>query len=108
MVEEIKSEICFAPWKVPDLYPNGRIDFCGCFVKTFNIKEYITNDYVDRDEILNFPKYMIIRNRMMYDDYQGCLLCCSMNNCKMEYDQCMNIAMIEKIYRNNIKTNHFS
>jgi hypothetical protein len=78
------KKICFAPWQEIDLYPTGRMDFCGWFEKTLNIKDYIIDDNVNWDEILNSSEYKIIRNNMLNGNYEGCLACCPMNSCNTE------------------------
>ena len=80
-------EICFAPWNEIDLYPNGRMDFCGWFDPTLNIKNFIQTDstgkeFVDWNKILNSFDYVSARYRILRDDFRGCQVCCPMNSVK--------------------------
>lgn len=80
-------EICFAPWNEIDLYPNGRMDFCGWFEETLNIKNFIqTSDdgktFVDWEKVLNSFQYASARKRILNDDFRGCQVCCPMNSIK--------------------------
>ena len=80
-------EICFAPWNEIDLYPNGRMDFCGWFEETLNIKNFIQTDadgknFVDWEKVLNSFQYASARKRILHDDFRGCQVCCPMNSIK--------------------------
>lgn len=80
-------EICFAPWNEIDLYPNGRMDFCGWFEETLNIKNFIQTDadgknFVDWEKVLNSFQYASARKRILNDDFRGCQVCCPMNSIK--------------------------
>ena len=80
-------EICFAPWNEIDLYPNGRMDFCGWFEETLNIKNFIQTDadgknFVDWEKVLNSFQYASARKRILHDDFRGCQVCCPMNSVK--------------------------
>ena len=85
-------EICFAPWNEIDLYPEGRMDFCGWFQPTLNIKNFIRvkggKEFVDWDEILNSYEYVAARYRILRGDYEGCMLCCPMNSIKNPVEAC--------------------
>ena len=80
--QESDREICFAPWNEIDLYPDGRLDFCGWFEPTLNIKDFIKNNSVDWDKILNSFEYASARYRILHDDFRGCQVCCPMNSVK--------------------------
>ena len=85
--EDSDREICFAPWNEIDLYPDGRMDFCGWFEPTLNIKKFISVDssgkeFVDWDKILNSFEYASARYRILNDDFRGCMDCCPMNSVK--------------------------
>ncbi|MBQ4495375.1 MAG: hypothetical protein II968_06365 [Selenomonadaceae bacterium] len=80
-------ELCFAPWNEIDLYPDGRLDFCGWFEPTLNIKNFIQHDaagkeFVDWDKVLNSFEYASARYRILHDDFRGCQVCCPMNSVK--------------------------
>ena len=84
---EADREICFAPWNEIDLYPDGRLDFCGWFEPTLNIKNFIERDadgkeFVDWERILNSFEYASARYRILHDDFRGCQVCCPMNSVK--------------------------
>jgi len=76
------TDICFAPWKELDLYPDGRLDFCGWFERTLNLHDFLENDIVDWDKILNSFEYMSARKRMLQGNFRGCQDCCPMNSSK--------------------------
>lgn len=82
--ENTEKPICFAPWNELDLYPNGRIDFCGWFEETINIKDYIDaeNNYLNWDAVFNSFEYISARYRILHDDFRGCQSCCPMNSVK--------------------------
>ena len=85
--QESDREICFAPWNEIDLYPDGRLDFCGWFEPTLNIKNFIRRDvdgkeFVDWDKILNSFEYASARYRILHGDFRGCQVCCPMNSVK--------------------------
>lgn len=86
------SEICFAPWNEIDLYPEGRMDFCGWFHETLNIKDFIQikdgKEFVDWDEILNSYEYVAARYRILHGNYEGCQTCCPMNSIKNPVEAC--------------------
>jgi hypothetical protein len=80
------KDVCFAPWNEIDLYPDGRLDFCGWFEPTLNIKDFIRaengREFVDWNEILNSFEYASARYRILHDDFRGCQVCCPMNSIK--------------------------
>lgn len=81
------KEFCFAPWNEIDLYPDGRLDFCGWFEPTLNIKNFIQHDsngreFVDWEKILNSFEYASARYRILHNDFRGCQVCCPMNSVK--------------------------
>ena len=43
-----------------DFYPNGRLDFCGWHVPTLYFPDYIKNDKVDWNEIINQKNFRFI------------------------------------------------
>ena len=72
--------LCFAPWKELDLYPNGRLDFCSWYAPTLDLKSYIECGKVDWDEVMNSYEYMRGRYRVLLGDYDECQDCCPMND----------------------------
>ena len=78
------KSVCFAAWSELDLYPNGRIDFCGWYRPTLNIKDYIKDDMLNWDDILNSNEYKICRRNILNDNFQGCMSSCPMNSCTSE------------------------
>ena len=85
-------EICFAPWNEIDLYPDGRMDFCGWFQPTLNIKNFIRKkngkEFVNWDEILNSYEYISARYRILHNNFEGCQVCCPMNSVKNPVESC--------------------
>ena len=75
------QRLCASPWKMIDLYPTGRLDFCGWFQRTLNFYNYIEDGAPDWNEILNSPAYMMYRSHILKGDYTGCMTCCPLNNC---------------------------
>ena len=86
-IEKEGKKVCFAPWNELDLYPNGRMDFCGWFRETLNIKNFIKDDKVDWDAVLNSEEYIACRYNIMHDNYDGCMPECPMNDCKLPITQ---------------------
>lgn len=76
------KEICFAPWNEIDLYPDGRLDFCGWFERTLNIKNFIRDGVVDWERVLNSFEYASARYRILRGDFRGCQVGCPMNSIK--------------------------
>ena len=72
--------ICFAPWKELDLYPDGRLDFCGWYVPTQNLRQFVQDDWLDWNEVMNSYEYMRGRYKILREDYDECLACCPMND----------------------------
>jgi hypothetical protein len=81
MVEICGKKVCFAPWKEIDLYPNGRLDFCGWYKETLNLRDFIVNDSVNWDRILDSPEFKTIRHNIWNGCFDGCQVCCPMNSC---------------------------
>lgn len=90
--EHCGREMCFAPWNEIDLYPDGRMDFCGWFQPTLNINNFIRNDggkeFVNWDEIINSYEYVAARYRILHEDFAGCQVCCPMNSVKNPVEPC--------------------
>ena len=76
------QQMCFAPWGEIDLYPSGRMDFCGWFEPTLNLQDFIENDRVDWNVVLNSFPYMAARKRILHGNFRGCQVCCPMNSVK--------------------------
>lgn len=70
------KKICESGWNMLDFYPNGRLDFCGWHVPTLYFPDYIKNDKVDWNEIINSENFRIYRANMLSGDYSGCMTCC--------------------------------
>lgn len=97
------KDYCFAPWNEIDLYPDGRLDFCGWFEPTLNIKNFIQCDsdgceFVDWEKILNSFEYASARYRILRDDFRGCQVCCPMNSVK---------SPVEPVTKYNVDRSHF-
>lgn len=80
--QDTDKNICFAPWNEIDLYPDGRMDFCGWFQPTLNIKNFIQNNSVDWEKIINSYEYVSARYRILHENFRGCMTCCPMNSVK--------------------------
>lgn len=76
------QQMCFAPWGEIDLYPSGRMDFCGWFEPTLDFTKYIEDNSVDWEKILNSFAYMSARKRIAHGNFRGCQTCCPMNSVK--------------------------
>lgn len=72
------KKVCFAPWKEIDIYPSGRIDFCGWTAETLNIRDFICDEEVDWERLLNSPEYKAGRKGVFEGTYSGCMECCPM------------------------------
>ena len=75
------KKLCFAPWKELDLYPNGRLDFCGWYIGTQTIDRFLAKDGYTLDwfEVINSYIMMRERYRIINEDYDRCQTCCPMN-----------------------------
>lgn len=80
--QDTDKNICFAPWNEIDLYPDGRMDFCGWFQPTLNIKNFIQDNSADWEKILNSYEYVAARYRILNENFRGCQSCCPMNSVK--------------------------
>lgn len=69
---------CASPWEMIDIYPTGRMDFCGWFINTLNIYDFIESGVPDWKEIMNAIEYMVYRKHILSDNYKGCLGSCPM------------------------------
>ena len=75
--EDIHGRIlCRNAWKMIDLYPSGRLDFCGWHVPILFLQDHIKNGLVDWDEIINSEMFRRYRAMMIDGDYSGCMDCC--------------------------------
>lgn len=73
------KRICKMPWNGIDLYPSGRVDFCGWHVPILNLYDFIENDAVDWNRIINSKEYKTFRSNILHDDYSGCMKNCPYN-----------------------------
>lgn len=78
-VEHNGENICFAPWQELNLYPNGQIDACCWANPMANINDYVVDGAVDWEQLINSYKYMSMRKKMLFKNYQDCMACCPMN-----------------------------
>lgn len=76
------QQMCFAPWGEIDIYPSGRLDFCGWFEPTLNLNDFVEENQVDWEKILNSFEYMAVRKRIAHGNFRGCQVCCPMNSIK--------------------------
>ena len=74
--------MCFAPWGELDLYPDGRLDFCGWFERTLDLHDFLADGKVDWEAALNSYEYMAARKRILCGNFRGCQVCCPMNSVK--------------------------
>mgnify|MGYP002623058515 CR=1 FL=1 len=71
--------VCSNPWRMIDLYPTGRIEFCGWYEpKTLDFNNFIHDGKVNWEEIYNHPWFRFGRNEVMNGCYWGCMKCCPM------------------------------
>lgn len=70
------KQVCKAAWKVLDVYPNGRMDFCSWHVPTLYLPDFIKDDKVDWESVFNSKEYCTCRCNMLKGDYTGCMKCC--------------------------------
>lgn len=71
--------VCKAPWNEIDLYPNGRLDFCGWHCPTLSLYDFIEDDTVNWEKIMDSEEYQRCRNNMLHGSYTGCMKCCPYN-----------------------------
>ena len=80
MIGKGGKRVCFAPWKQIDIYPSGRIDFCGWIRETLNIRDFIYGETVDWEKLLNSSEYKAGRKGVLEGNYPGCMECCPMKS----------------------------
>lgn len=79
-IEFGKCTVCKAPWNEIDLYPNGKLDFCGWHSTGLNLYDFIENDGgVDWEKIINSLEYQKRRYNILHGSYAGCMKCCPYN-----------------------------
>lgn len=76
----LDCKTCWAPWKLIDIYPNGRLDFCSWHKPTLYFPDYIDGDKFDVDNIINSEEFRTYRANMLNGDYDGCMKCCPIIN----------------------------
>lgn len=78
------KQVCCCPWSFIDLYPTGRLDFCGWVRESLNIKNFIKDGKVQWNEILESKEYREERKHFLENNYsccqKGCPLICSTDN----------------------------
>ena len=67
---------CISPWKMLDLYPNGRMDFCGWTVPVSFLQDHINGNRLDVDGLINSYEFRTHRANMLNGNYDGCMKCC--------------------------------
>ena len=78
---EIVGKVCCpAPWHELDLKPNGNLRICGWHIRGINIKDFIRNNTVDWDEILDHPHLRLMRQDVLCGNYDYCMKCCPLNS----------------------------
>jgi len=78
----LERGMCFAPWGELDLYPSGRLDFCGWFEPTLSFEDYLVDGHIDFESLFNSFAYMSARKRILRGNFRGCQVCCPMNSVK--------------------------
>lgn len=91
------KERCFAPWGELDIYPDGKLDFCGWYQHTININDFIKDGVLDWNEVINSYEYMYERKAILNGDYIKCLPCCPMNDSKNPVVDIFKYSMTNKM-----------
>ena len=68
--------VCASPWKMIDLYPNGRMDFCGWTAPVSFLFDNIKDKRLDVDRLINSEEFRKYRANMLNGNYKGCMTCC--------------------------------
>lgn len=70
------KKVCAMGWNALDLYPDGRLDFCGWHIPTLYFPDYVKDEQVDWNAVINSEEFQIYRENMLNGDYSGCMSCC--------------------------------
>jgi sulfatase maturation enzyme AslB (radical SAM superfamily) len=73
------QDICFAPFRSLDIYPNEVFECCSWISPRFNLRAAISNDSVDWDKEYNSTKMKMLRKDMLEGRYNICQSCCPLN-----------------------------
>ena len=71
---------CPAPWKELDLQPDGNLKICGWHTRGINIKDFIKNDTIDWEKLLDHPHLRLMRQDVLCGNYDYCMECCPLNS----------------------------
>lgn len=72
-------KVCANPWRMIDLYPTGRLEFCSWYEpRTLDFNDFIHDGKVDWEKIYNHPWFKFGRNEVINGCYWGCMKCCQM------------------------------
>ena len=74
------KNICFAPFKELDIYPDAKAEVCGWVIPRINLKKEIKNNYINWDKLFNSIKMKQIRYDMLNNNFRLCQKCCPLNS----------------------------
>lgn len=74
------KNLCFAPFKEIDIYPNGTLECCGWITPRIQLKDWIKENQINWDELFNSSEMKEIRCKMLNDDFSLCQKCCPLNS----------------------------
>jgi uncharacterized protein (DUF2461 family) len=69
-------DICFAPFRSLDIYPDERFECCGWIAPRFNLRAVVRDGSVDWDAAYNTVRMRKIRKDMLESNYDLCQKCC--------------------------------
>lgn len=71
--------VCSSPWTLLDIYPNGNIECCSWINPRIKILDYIKHDKIEWDSLYNSYKLKSLRDDMLRNDFNKCMVCCPLN-----------------------------
>jgi sulfatase maturation enzyme AslB (radical SAM superfamily) len=73
------KQVCFAPFKLLDIYPDNKFECCSWIIPRFKIKDVIRDNKIDWNSLYNSFDMKKTRYDMLHDDFAICQKCCPLN-----------------------------
>lgn len=77
------EQVCFAAWKELQIMVDGKVEMCSWYhgETSVRLQDYIKNNAVDWDALLNATHFVKVRRSMLANDFSGCMPSCPVNKC---------------------------
>ena len=79
--------VCMSPWKLLEIAPQGQMSICSWVPEILRLQDFIKNNSVDWNEVLNSLEFQIIRHKHLNNDYSDCMTCCPLNPTFLEIEK---------------------